>query len=129
MPGLAARTQDHLRQWDLPGRLKDACSCLPRRCRTPAEAHDELVRDRLRRVPLEKLHHSVAASMVVPVPPGAPILMPGEATGPRRGAFTGYLFGLRDFDRSFPGFEHDVRGLTRDRSGEYWIDCLRDASG
>jgi hypothetical protein len=65
-----------------------------------------------------------ATVMVVPYPPGIPILMPGECTGPAAGPLLQYLAALEDFDRSFPGFEHDIHGVERDATGAFSIECL-----
>ncbi|KGI80291.1 hypothetical protein IL38_17670 [Actinopolyspora erythraea] len=122
--GLAHDMHERLRVHRLPELLDRAYTRLPRQPSTPADAHDEVVRGRTTPVPLDELDGRVAANMVVPVPPGVPILMPGEETGPADGASLGYLAALRDFDRAFPGFEHDVHGIDRDESGEYHLECL-----
>ncbi|SFE11631.1 arginine decarboxylase [Actinopolyspora alba] len=122
--GLAHEMHERLRSHRVPELLERAYTNLPRRPRTPADAHDEIVRRRTAQVPLGRLDGHIAANMVVPVPPGVPILMPGEETGNAEGDFLRYLAALRDFDRAFPGFEHDIHGIERDDSGEYHVDCL-----
>ena len=62
--------------------------------------------------------------MVVPYPPGIPILMPGESTGAADGPLLQYLSALEAFDKRFPGFEHDIHGVARDANGNYAIECL-----
>ena len=42
--------------------------------------------------------------LVVPYPPGIPMLMPGEATGPADGPYLGYLKALAAWDARFPGY-------------------------
>jgi arginine decarboxylase len=65
-----------------------------------------------------------ATVMVVPYPPGIPILMPGESAGAADGPLLEYLAALEAFDKHFPGFEHDIHGVERDASGNYAIECL-----
>ena len=65
-----------------------------------------------------------ATVMVVPYPPGIPILMPGESAGAADGPLLEYLAALEAFDRRFPGFEHDIHGVERDAAGSYAIECL-----
>jgi lysine decarboxylase/arginine decarboxylase len=60
---------------------------------------------------------------VVPYPPGIPLLMPGEQTGDDNGPWLGYLQALQDFDRRFPGFEHDTHGVES-IDGEYVVLCV-----
>jgi arginine decarboxylase len=68
--------------------------------------------------------------MVVPYPPGIPILMPGESAGPADGPLLSYLAALEAFDRRFPGFEHDIHGVERDAGGTYAIECVtREPAG
>jgi arginine decarboxylase len=65
-----------------------------------------------------------ASVMVVPYPPGIPILMPGESAGTVDGRLLQYLSALETFDKHLPGFEHDIHGVARDSNGNYPIECL-----
>ena len=85
---------------------------------TPAEAYDRLVRGESMQKPLDELANGIAATGIVPYPPGIPLLMPGEALGDAHGPVLRYLDCLRGFDRQFPGFEHDTHGIEA-RNGEY----------
>ena len=67
--------------------------------------------------------------MVVPYPPGIPILMPGESCGAADGPLLQYLSALETFDKRFPGFEHDIHGVARDTQGNYAIECLELDTG
>lgn len=86
---------------------------------TPAEAYDRLVRGECHRKQLSDLANGVAATGIVPYPPGIPLLMPGEALGPVDGPVLRYLACLRDFDQKFPGFGHDTHGIEAE-NGEYY---------
>ena len=68
-----------------------------------------------------------AAVMVVPYPPGIPILMPGEHAGAGDGPLLSYLQALEAFDKRFPGFEHDIHGVERNEAGDFVIQCLTEA--
>jgi arginine/lysine/ornithine decarboxylase len=52
--------------------------------------------------------------------------MPGENAGALDRPLLSYLAALEDYDRRFPGFEHDIHGVERDRDGDYLIECLTD---
>ena len=84
--------------------LAEAFSTLPTMKMTPNEAYHNLVRDDIEHVPLDDLANRVLATSVVPYPPGIPMLMPGEATGPADGPYLSYLRALSAWDRRFPGF-------------------------
>ena len=77
---------------------------------TPSAAYQQLVRDQIEHVPLDKLANRVLATSVVPYPPGIPMLMPGESPVPRR-SYLGYLRASAAWDPRFPGFGHDTHGV------------------
>ena len=91
---------------------------------TPNNAFQYLVRDDIEHVPLEELADRVLATSVVPYPPGIPMLMPGEATGPDDGPYLGYLRALQNWDKRFPGFGHDTHGVEN-RDGTHFVQCLK----
>jgi len=104
--------------------LAEAFSTLPEPAMSPNEAYQYLVKDQIEHVPLDKLANRVLATSVVPYPPGIPMLMPGEKTGPADGPYLGYLRALWAWDKRFPGFGHDTHGVEN-RDGVYYVQCLR----
>jgi arginine/lysine/ornithine decarboxylase len=108
--------------------LAEAFSTLPTPAMTPNAAYQHLVKDQIEHVPLDKLANRVLATSVVPYPPGIPMLMPGEETGPADGPYLGYLQALATWDRQFPGFGHDTHGVEN-RGGTYYVQCLKKAAG
>jgi len=109
--------------------LDRAFAELPVPATTPSEAYRRLVRSRTEQVPVSKMAGRVAAVMVVPYPPGIPILMPGERAGAFEGPVLSYLCALEAFDAKFPGFAHDIHGVERDERGIFSIECLSDEAG
>jgi arginine/lysine/ornithine decarboxylase len=91
---------------------------------SPSDAFQYLVRDDIEHVPLQELADRVLATSVVPYPPGIPMLMPGENTGPDDGPYIGYLRALSEWDARFPGFGHDTHGVEN-RDGVYYVQCLK----
>jgi arginine/lysine/ornithine decarboxylase len=82
--------------------MAEAFSTLPEPRLSPNNAYQYLVRDEIEHVPLEELANRVLATSVVPYPPGIPMLMPGEDTGPDDGPYLGYLRALQNWDKRFP---------------------------
>jgi arginine decarboxylase len=115
---------DGLRSGRMPALLDGAFSAVPEARLTPADAYRHLVRGRSERLPLATMAQQTATVMVVPYPPGIPILMPGESAGPSDGPLLQYLAALETFDKRFPGFEHDIHGVERDANGNYAIECI-----
>ncbi|MBB6095163.1 arginine decarboxylase [Povalibacter uvarum] len=107
--------------------LAEAFSTLPTPVLTPNAAFQYLVRDEIEHVPLDKLADRILATSVVPYPPGIPMLMPGESTGPEDGPYLGYLRALAAWDKRFPGFGHDTHGVEN-RDGVYYVQCLKSGT-
>ncbi|GAA2400493.1 Orn/Lys/Arg decarboxylase N-terminal domain-containing protein [Actinomadura vinacea] len=122
--GLCAQVHDKLRAAKLDVLLDQVFTDLPEPMLTPADCYQALIRSRTGRVPLSELAGRTAAATVVVTPPGIPMLMPGESTGPGDGALMSYLRALEDFDRAFPFLATDIHGAHRDSGGRYWIECI-----
>jgi arginine decarboxylase len=123
---LCDEMHERMRSTKLTALLDEAFDQLPAPVHTPGEAYRRLVRGRSERIPLAQMGSRTTAVMVVPYPPGIPILMPGENAGATDGSLLSYLAALEDYDRHFPGFEHDIHGVERADTGEYLIECLTD---
>ena len=106
--------------------LDSAFGKLPEPVITPGETYRRLVRGQTEKVPLSQMADRTAAVMVVPYPPGIPILMPGEHAGAADGPVLQYLLALEELDRKFPGFAHDIHGVERGPGGTFRIECIRD---
>jgi arginine decarboxylase len=104
--------------------LKRMYTVLPEVAIKPADAYNQLVRGEIEAVPIEQLEGRIAAVMLVPYPPGIPLIMPGERFTAQTRSIIDYLIFARTFDLSFPGFDADVHGLQREE-GLYTVDCIR----
>jgi arginine/lysine/ornithine decarboxylase len=105
--------------------LDEAFGTLPVPAMPPSDAYQLLVRDQVEWVTVHDMGERVAAVMVVPYPPGIPLLMPGEQAGGHDGPILGYLKALQDLDCKFPGFGHDIHGVRRGPGGAYEVMCVR----
>lgn len=105
--------------------LQQAFSTLPEPAITYADSFSHLVRGRVEQVPIEKAANRIVATGIVPYPPGIPLLTPGERTGKLSGPVLQYLKSLQDFDKAFPGFEHDTHGIENVK-GEYRMYCRKE---
>ncbi|MBB1520905.1 Orn/Lys/Arg family decarboxylase [Aquipseudomonas guryensis] len=105
--------------------LKRMYTVLPQVAIKPADAYNQLVRGEVEAVPIEQLEGRIAAVMLVPYPPGIPLIMPGERFTAETRSIIDYLQFARTFDRQFPGFDADVHGLQKQEDGQYAVDCLK----
>ena len=105
--------------------LKRMYTVLPQVTIKPADAYNQLVRGEVEAVPIEQLEGRIAAVMLVPYPPGIPLIMPGERFTAETRSIIDYLQFARTFDSQFPGFDADVHGLQREGAC-YTVDCIRE---
>ena len=119
------------RDFDLPKAQKDMYTTLPELAMRPADAYECLVRGRVESVEIDQLMGRVLAVMVVPYPPGIPVIMPGERLTPATKSIHDYLLDARKFDQQFPGFETDIHGLRFEPTANgrrYLVDCVAQGS-
>jgi lysine decarboxylase/arginine decarboxylase len=105
--------------------LDEAFGILPEPVMKYADSYSKLVKNDVEYVPVEKAGDRIAATGIVPYPPGIPLLAPGEKTGKISGPVLQYLLSLQDFDNAFPGFEHDTHGIEN-VDGKYMMYCIRE---
>ena len=63
---------------NVPKAQRDMYTTLPEMAMRPAEAYDKLVRGQVESVEIDELMGRTLAVMLVPYPPGIPLIMPGE---------------------------------------------------
>lgn len=125
---LCGQLHAHYRESARAKMLKRLYSVLPEVVVLPSEAYDKLVKGEVEAVPIEELEGRVSAVMLVPYPPGIPLIMPGERFTRTTGFIVDYLRSARAFDLRFPGFDSDIHGLQRvvGATGySYTVDCIR----
>ncbi len=108
--------------------LQQAYAVQPETVVTYAESFSKLVRNEVDYLPIEKAGDRIAATGIVPYPPGIPLLAPGEKTGKLKEPVLQYLKSLQDFDNAFPGFSHDTHGVEN-VNGKYMMYCIKDKKG
>lgn len=110
----------------------DMYTTLPEMRMTPSDAYNALIRGGVESVEIDELMGRTVAVMLVPYPPGIPVIMPGERITEATRAIQDYLLHARAFDRLFPGFETDIHGLrfdaAADGSRRYLLDCVAHAA-
>lgn len=114
-----------IRQHDLPRLMLQAFDVLPEMKFTPHKAWQRQVKGEVETVELENLVGRVSANMILPYPPGVPLLMPGEMITEESRAVLDFLLMLCSVGRHYPGFETDIHGAKRDENGVYWVRVLK----
>ncbi len=114
---------------NVPKAQREMYTVLPEMTLRPADAYDRLVKGEVESVEIDALMDRTLAVMVVPYPPGIPLIMPGERITEATKSIQDYLVYARAFDRKFPGFETDIHGLRFLHDGgerKYLVDCIRE---
>ena len=106
------------RENQTPQAMNDMYTELPDMVMTPAHAYRKLVAGEIHNIPISELDGHIAGEMIVPYPPGIPLIMPGERYNEKTKPITDYLVIAKKQNLELPGFEVDVHGLTIKGSGE-----------
>jgi arginine decarboxylase len=112
---------------NVPKAQRDMYTALPEMAMLPADTYANLVRGNVESVEIDNLMGRTLAVMVVPYPPGIPLIMPGERITAATKSIHDYLLYAREFDRKFPGFETDIHGLRFEPTADgrrYLVDCV-----
>lgn len=89
---------------------------LPEQVMKPADAFQNLVRKNVEYVRLDDMMNRIPAVMIVPYPPGIPVIMGGELLNAGSGDIFKFLEILQKFENTFKGYEKDIHGVERDRT-------------
>jgi len=110
----------------LPGLLYRACDEIPKAKYSSAETFQKLIRYQTEKISISQMEHGqwIAGHMLVPYPPGIPILMPGEVLEEDNPQVQ-FLKALEEFNRKFPGFEREIHGIMTDDKGNFWMRCVK----
>ena len=107
----------YLRDHKLLELMHNAFETIPVPSMLPVEAAAHVVRGNVEMVDVSELHNRTAAVMLVPYPPGIPVMMGGETVSGDAAAIAEYLLAREEFENAFPGYEGDIHGITRERRG------------
>jgi lysine decarboxylase/arginine decarboxylase len=107
----------YLREGRLLELMVESSRFIPARSMTPAEAYRAIVKKEVEFVRIDDLDPvatpRTSAVMVVPYPPGIPILMGGEVLDAKSLPILEYLKARQDFENAFPGYEGEIHGIDR----------------
>ncbi|WOE30567.1 MULTISPECIES: Orn/Lys/Arg decarboxylase N-terminal domain-containing protein [unclassified Acinetobacter] len=121
---LCQQMHETMRELELIQHISSAVNSTPVPVLTPSEAYQKVVRYKAEHIRLADFTGRIAASMLVPYPPGIPVLMPGERLSHGDTGILGYLQALQTFDKKFPGFDHEIQGINVDQNGDYWVRAI-----
>jgi lysine decarboxylase/arginine decarboxylase len=122
---------NYIKKYQLVSTMIEAFAAIPTRQMLPVEAYQNIVKQNVEYVLLRNMHSTgrprTAAVMLVPYPPGIPIMMGGETFDLADRKILKYLLAREDFENTFPGYESDIHGIERtepDNNGKVYFKTL-----
>jgi lysine decarboxylase len=122
---LAQGIHQLIRQHDLPRLMLKAFDVLPEMKMTPHQAFQLQVKGEVETVEIDQLIGRVSANMILPYPPGVPLVMPGEMITEASRPVLDFLLMLCAVGRHYPGFETDIHGAKLTEEGSYLVRVLK----
>ncbi|MBN2478061.1 lysine decarboxylase [Candidatus Micrarchaeota archaeon] len=124
---LCTKMHDYFRKEKINEVVQDIYSVIPEQNITPAESYKRMVKGKVKKVRIKDLKGKISAAMIVPYPPGIPVIMPGEVFTKEINKTIDYLKFCEEFDNEFPGFENEMHGvMIEEEKGRknYWVYCI-----
>ena len=110
---------------DLPNMMFHAFETLPKMVMTPFEAFQRELNGEVEEVRIQDMQDKVNDNMILPYPPGVPLVMPGEMLTADNRAVLDFMLMLCEIGEHFPGFETDIHGAYRQPDGSYTVKVLK----
>ena len=110
---------------DLPNMMFHAFETLPKMVMPPFEAFQRELNGEVEEVRIQDMQDKVNANMILPYPPGVPLVMPGEMLTADNRAVLDFMLMLCEIGEHFPGFETDIHGAYRQPDGSYTVKDLK----
>ncbi|MEI6284989.1 MAG: lysine decarboxylase LdcC [Bacillota bacterium] len=121
---LCDRIHDMMKQKDLTSLMYNAFDILPEQDMTPHQAFQRLIKGQTKTVKMKDMLNHTSAVMVLPYPPGVPLIMPGEKITSQSKVILDYLLLLEQIGKALPGFETDIHGVDKDADGDLAVKVL-----
>ena len=131
LPELCDEMHQVMTDLDLQAMANDAGEVVSEQVITPSDAYQQLIHGVTEEVRVADLPGRTAALMIVPYPPGIPVLMPGERVDPKGGPIVKFLNAVEAYGKRFPGFGREVQNVHPDENGDMWGKVIleKGASG
>ncbi|MGL6122064.1 MAG: lysine decarboxylase, partial [Shewanella sp.] len=123
---LAQGIHNLIKKYQLPSLMYKAFDVLPEMKLTPHEAWQQELRGEIEEVKLRDMVNRISANMILPYPPGVPLVLPGEMVTNESLPVLDFLEMLCEIGAHYPGFETDIHGLYRQDDGSYNVNVLRE---
>lgn len=121
---LAQKLHNLMSEHQLNEVMYHAYDNLPEIVMTPHQAYQHIVHRKIKTISLNDFLGHTSAAMILPYPPGIPLIMPGERLTEKSKAILTFLQILEKIGSECHGFETDIHGLERGKNGELMIRVI-----
>ncbi|WP_108650732.1 lysine decarboxylase [Dongshaea marina] len=112
-------------QHDLPKLMFSAFEVLPEMVMTPHAAFQEELKGNVEECYMDEMVGKINANMILPYPPGVPLVMPGEMITEKSRPVLDFLEMLCEIGAHYPGFETDIHGAYAQSNGRYSVKVIK----
>lgn len=124
---LAKTIHGLMQKHNLPQVMYHAFDTLPKIVMTPHQAYQKLIRQETQLIPLSQLKDKISAAMILPYPPGIPLIMPGEQITDESELILDFLLMLDDIGAALPGFATEIHGVVTGDDGKSYVQVIKKA--
>ncbi|HDD9174594.1 TPA: lysine decarboxylase LdcC [Escherichia coli] len=114
-----------IRKHNLPELMFRAFDVLPEMVMKPQQAFQAELRGETEECFIEELVGKINANMILPYPPGVPLVLPGEMITESSRPVLEFLLMLCEIGSHYPGFETDIHGLYRQANNRYTAKVIK----
>lgn len=109
---------------NLPELMYKAFDILPKMVMTPNKAFQLELNGAVQDCYIEDMVGKVNANMILPYPPGVPLVMPGEMITEESRSILEFLLMLCEIGSHYPGFATDIHGAYKQDDGRYKVKII-----
>lgn len=111
---------------ELPELMFRAFERLPEMVLTPHQAFQKELHGEVEEVFIDDMIGRISANMILPYPPGVPLVMPGEMLTEENRATLEFIQMLCEIGSYYPGFDTDIHGAYKQIDGRYTVKVIRN---
>ncbi|OOF66294.1 lysine decarboxylase LdcC [Rodentibacter sp. Ppn85] len=109
---------------NLPELMYKAFDILPKMVMTPNKAFQLELSGSVQDCYIEDMVGKINANMILPYPPGVPLVMPGEMITEESRPILEFLLMLCEIGTHYPGFATDIHGAYKQDDGRYKVKII-----
>lgn len=111
---------------NLPHVMYHAFNQLPEFVMNPHKAYQKFIKNQTEKILLSDLVGETSAVMVLPYPPGIPLIMPGEKITESSNIILEFLLMLEDIGKQLPGFDIEIHGVKKEADNQLYLSVIKE---